>query len=149
MYCAIFRDTNRRIKKTKKVKKRDTFYDEVELSLSDALGRKVVVKESTTETWIVCNFPKKYDYYSEVIKYRFIDEHTKIIHKAKYVWMMKMGKKTSVEKIKDIIKNGFIYDEDEGLPERGVEPGTPFSELADAFKCPKCGVGKSMFKEVE
>lgn len=44
---------------------------------------------------------------------------------------------------------GFIYDEDEGLPERGVGPGTPFSELADAFKCPKCGVGKSMFKEVE
>lgn len=31
-------------------------------------------KESTTETWIVCNFPKKYDYYSEVIKYRFIDD---------------------------------------------------------------------------
>ena len=44
--------------------------------------------------------------YSNYQKYRFIDEHTKIIHKAKYVWMMKMGKKTSVEKIKDIIKNG-------------------------------------------
>ena len=33
-------------KKPKKIKKRDTFYDEVELSLSDALGRKVVVKDS-------------------------------------------------------------------------------------------------------
>lgn len=33
-------------KKPKKIKKRDTIYDEVELSLSDALGRKVVVKES-------------------------------------------------------------------------------------------------------
>ena len=33
-------------KKPKKVKKRDTFYDEVELSLADALGRKVVVKNS-------------------------------------------------------------------------------------------------------
>lgn len=32
--------------KPKKVKKRDTYYDEVELSLSDALGRKVTVKES-------------------------------------------------------------------------------------------------------
>lgn len=30
----------------KKVKKRDTFYSEVELSLSDILGRKVTVKES-------------------------------------------------------------------------------------------------------
>ena len=33
-------------KKPKKIKKRDTFYDEVELSLSDVLGRKVVVKDS-------------------------------------------------------------------------------------------------------
>ena len=33
-------------KKPAKVKKRDTFYSEVELSLSDVLGRKVVVKES-------------------------------------------------------------------------------------------------------
>lgn len=32
--------------KPKKIKKRDTYFDEVELSLSDALGRKVVVKES-------------------------------------------------------------------------------------------------------
>ncbi len=32
--------------KPKKVKRRDTFYSEVELSLSDILGRKVVVKES-------------------------------------------------------------------------------------------------------
>ena len=33
-------------KKPKKIKKRDTFYDEVELSLANALGRKVVVKDS-------------------------------------------------------------------------------------------------------
>lgn len=32
--------------KPKKIKKRDTIYDEVELSLSDTLGRKVIVKES-------------------------------------------------------------------------------------------------------
>ena len=33
-------------KTPKKIKRRDTYYDEVELSLSDILGRKVVVKES-------------------------------------------------------------------------------------------------------
>lgn len=32
--------------KPKKVKKRDTYFDEVELSLSNALGRKVVVRDS-------------------------------------------------------------------------------------------------------
>lgn len=47
--------------------------------------------------------------YSNYKKLRFIDEHTKIIHSAGYVWMMKMGKKTSAEKIKNIIKNdGYI-----------------------------------------
>ena len=56
----------------------------------------------------------------------------------------------AIRKIRELGYAGvYIYDEDEGIPERGVEPGTPFSELSDAFKCPKCGVGKSMFKEVE
>ena len=44
---------------------------------------------------------------------------------------------------------GFVYDEDEGFSDRGINPGTSFSELSDAFKCPKCGVSKKMFKEVE
>ena len=44
--------------------------------------------------------------YSNYQKYRFIDEHLKIIHDTGYVWMMKMGKKTSVEKIQAIIKEG-------------------------------------------
>ena len=44
--------------------------------------------------------------YSNYQKHRFIDEHLKIIQNAGYVWMMKMGKKTSVEKIQTIIKDG-------------------------------------------
>ena len=44
--------------------------------------------------------------YSNYKKLRFIDEHIKIIQNSGYVWMMKMGKKTSSEKIKNIIKNG-------------------------------------------
>lgn len=44
--------------------------------------------------------------YSNYRKFRFIDEHKKIIQQSKYVWMMKMGKKTSLDKIKGIIERG-------------------------------------------
>ena len=30
-------------------------------------------KNSKTETWLVCNYPDKYDYYSEVIKFRYLE----------------------------------------------------------------------------
>ena len=36
--------------------------------------------------------------YSNYQKYRFIDEHIKIIQQLGYVWMMKMGKKTMRKK---------------------------------------------------
>lgn len=44
--------------------------------------------------------------YSNYRKFNFINEHARIIQKFGYVWMMKLGKKTSIEKIKSIIKNG-------------------------------------------
>ena len=42
---------------------------------------------------------------------------------------------------------GWIYDEELGLPEQGVAPGTKFEDLPDDFECPLCGVGKDMFTE--
>lgn len=43
---------------------------------------------------------------------------------------------------------GYIYDSEEGLPEKGYEPGTEFESLPDSFKCPRCGAAKKMFKEI-
>ena len=40
---------------------------------------------------------------------------------------------------------GWVYDEDEGLPEKGIVAGTKFSELPDGFECELCGVGKEQF----
>ena len=42
---------------------------------------------------------------------------------------------------------GWEYNEDEGLPESGIAPGTKFEDLPDDFVCPLCGVGKDMFSE--
>jgi rubredoxin len=44
---------------------------------------------------------------------------------------------------------GYIYDPEEGDPENGVEPGTPFKELPENWVCPICGVGKEEFKKIE
>jgi rubredoxin len=41
---------------------------------------------------------------------------------------------------------GYVYDPEQGDPEGGVRPGTPFGELPDDWVCPNCGVGKDMFE---
>lgn len=43
---------------------------------------------------------------------------------------------------------GFIYDEAEGWPDDGIEPGTPWSEVPEDWLCPDCGVGKADFDMV-
>ena len=43
---------------------------------------------------------------------------------------------------------GWEYDEDEGLEEEGIAPGTEFEDLGDDFHCPRCGVDKSNFEKV-
>lgn len=45
---------------------------------------------------------------------------------------------------------GFIYDEAEGIPEDGVEPGTRFEDLPDDYwECPECGSTKDAFELLE
>lgn len=42
---------------------------------------------------------------------------------------------------------GFEYDEEKGLPELGIAPGTKFEDLPEDFQCELCGVGKESFVE--
>ncbi len=42
---------------------------------------------------------------------------------------------------------GWVYDEEQGAPDMGIEAGTPFDELDESFACPLCGVGKDDFSE--
>ena len=44
---------------------------------------------------------------------------------------------------------GFIYDEEKGLPEEGIKPGTKWEDIPDDWMCPDCGVGKSDFEMVK
>ena len=43
---------------------------------------------------------------------------------------------------------GWEYDEELGLPEQGIAPGTKFEDLPEDFECPLCGVGLDLFSQV-
>ena len=44
---------------------------------------------------------------------------------------------------------GFVYDEAEGWPEDGIEPGTRWEDVPEDWVCPDCGVGKEDFEMIE
>mgnify|MGYP005654095323 CR=1 FL=1 len=44
---------------------------------------------------------------------------------------------------------GLIYDESEGWPEDGIEPGTKWEDVPEDWICPDGGVGKEDFDMVE
>ncbi len=43
---------------------------------------------------------------------------------------------------------GYIYDEEKGDPQNGVEPGTKFSDLPDDWICPVCGAEQEQFTKL-
>lgn len=43
---------------------------------------------------------------------------------------------------------GYIYDPEQGDPDSGISPGTPFEELPGDWTCPQCGVGKEFFQKL-
>ena len=49
----------------------------------------------------------------------------------------------------DCLICGFIYDEEQGWPEDGVEPGTRWEDIPADWLCPDCGVSKEDFDMVE
>lgn len=44
---------------------------------------------------------------------------------------------------------GWIYNEEDGLPEEGIAPGTRFAAIPDEWRCPLCDVGKAEFAVVQ
>ena len=43
---------------------------------------------------------------------------------------------------------GYVYEPEQGDPDSGVKPGTPFVKLPDGWLCPVCGAARSEFEEV-
>jgi rubredoxin len=44
---------------------------------------------------------------------------------------------------------GYVYDPEEGDPDNGIAPGTPFEEVPEEWCCPVCSVFKDEFDPVE
>jgi rubredoxin len=44
---------------------------------------------------------------------------------------------------------GYIYDPEQGDPDHGIKPGTPFEKLPDDWLCPVCGAPKDQFVKKE
>jgi len=42
---------------------------------------------------------------------------------------------------------GYIYDEEKGIPEAGIAPGTAWEDLPENWTCPLCGAEKSEFNK--
>jgi len=55
-------------------------------------------------------------------------------------------KETAMQYICDVC--GWIYDEEEGSPENGIEPGTKWEDVPEDFLCPLCMEGKDQFSEI-
>lgn len=44
---------------------------------------------------------------------------------------------------------GFTYDESQGWPDDGIEPGTRWEDVSDDWFCPDCGAMKDDFEMIE
>lgn len=60
-----------------------------------------------------------------------------------------MGGEETIMKKWQCIVCGFIYDEEEGLEEEGIAPGTRWEDIPEDWVCPECGVSKEDFEMEE
>lgn len=42
---------------------------------------------------------------------------------------------------------GYVYEEEKGIPDAGIAPGTKWEELPDGWVCPLCGAARSEFRK--
>lgn len=43
---------------------------------------------------------------------------------------------------------GYVYDPEDGDPEHGVDPGTPWEKVPADWVCPVCGAEKEFFEKI-
>lgn len=43
----------------------------------------------------------------------------------------------------------YVYEPENGDPDSGIVPGTPFEELPADWVCPICGAGKDQFEKID
>jgi rubredoxin len=56
-------------------------------------------------------------------------------------WEMQMAYKKWV-----CVVCGYVYDEEQGDPDHGIEAGTAWQDVPDDWECPECGASKSDFE---
>ena len=44
---------------------------------------------------------------------------------------------------------GWVYDEEKGAPDDGIEPGTRWEDVPWSWQCPECGAIKDDFEMME
>jgi rubredoxin len=44
---------------------------------------------------------------------------------------------------------GFVYDEEQGWPDDGIEPGTKWDDVPEDWSCPDCDISKYDFEMIE
>ena len=49
-------------------------------------------------------------------------------------------------KVYECIVCGFVYDETQGDPDHGINPGTRWADVPEDWACPECGVAKADFE---
>ena len=43
---------------------------------------------------------------------------------------------------------GYVYDEEQGCPEEGIEAGTRWDDIPEDWMCPECGAMKADFEMI-
>ena len=89
---------------------------------------------------------------SKIIFYKsqFKDINPKEAQNLSKIWSIYLS---NYNKLSEIMKKylclpcGYIYDPDEGDPENGIAPGTPWEEVSEDWVCPICGLDKTVFEE--
>lgn len=87
--------------------------------------------------------PLSYSYYRDVIK-GISPEHAPTYLEEKKLEESRLDVENKHQQYQCTIC-GYIYNPEDGDPDGGIPPGTPFEEIPDDWMCPVCGVSKKDF----